>query len=163
MYRAVGSLTSIRKLIQSMKDWLSFSKGDECDEKSFRSLLENESKRSDRSGYFCQVLLVFRISSEQRIVPMGPGLGRVVMARLSQCLRETDYVGWYRQDLVVGGVLTAVGKNHTADLFDPSQRSLLQILQSRLGAEEASRLRVIVCQPHELGQVKLGLDDIFES
>jgi len=163
MYRRLSNAISLKQWLQSIKDVLGFSVNNECDEKAFRFLLENEVKRSERSGYSCQVLLVWRVNSDGRIVPLESSFGKIVMASLSQSLRDTDYVGWYRQGLVIGGVLTVVGRNSAAGLFNPYQRKLLQHFEARLGVEEASRLRVLVCHPHELGAAKSGLEDFVKA
>ena len=80
------------------------------EEEAFRYLLDSESRRSKRSGHCCQVLLVFRADAEGAVLPMEPAVAKMVVAVLCRTLRDTDYIGWYRDGRVVGGGPDAVGK-----------------------------------------------------
>lgn len=125
-------------------------------EETFRYLLESEAKRSERSGYFCRVLFVYRSDAHgRRIAKMDSHAAKTVMAALSGCLRETDYIGWYREGLVAGGVLTVVGRDAASDVFGRLQRDLAESLRTELGAEEASRFEIRVLRHDELAHNEL--------
>ena len=79
------------------------------DEKLFSALLGMEQGRSDRSGR--RFLLLFaeiaeptgrnRTASERRFL-------RDIIDSLTGCARQTDLIGWYRQDAVIGVIFTEV-------------------------------------------------------
>jgi hypothetical protein len=73
-------------------------------EKAFRYFLTLERKRSRRSSRTFLVLLIHLKP------PAGVPANRTVVSKifscLWQCLRESDFVGWYREDRVAGAVLT---------------------------------------------------------
>jgi len=144
------NLFSASRLSEAMKGMASFSQSGAYNQEAFRYLLESESKRSNRSGYFCQILLVYRTDAQGRIVQMDSHVAKTVIAALSRSLRETDYIGWYSEGRVVGGVLTAVGQDSEAGVSTRFQPSLVEILRAKLGVKETSRLQIRVCQHHEL-------------
>ena len=119
-------------------------------EKFFRYLLENESQRSEHSGHLYQILLVYHTNEQGAIVPMDSDVAESVIEALSQNLRDTDYIGWYCDELVVGGVLTVVRQESMAQLSSHVQRKMAEVLQSKLPTAENRRLQIRVCQYHEL-------------
>ena len=119
-------------------------------EEPFRHLLLTELKRSQRSGHSFQVLLVYREDKEGVVASMDSYGAAVVLNGLWRCIRETDYIGWYRQGHVLGGVLTVVGRESVADVNDRVQSRLWQTLHAELSAEECRCIRIRVCQPHEI-------------
>lgn len=125
-------------------------------EESFRYLLQAESKRSQRSGHVHQILLVCCTDRHGAVTRMDSHVAGEVLDALSQSLRETDYVGWYREGRIVGGVLTVVGQDSVADLRDRLQPRLREILQDKLGVEESRHLLIRLCQPHELNGIEFG-------
>ena len=134
----------------------SFSQNGAYDQESFRYLLESESKRSERSGRFCQILLMYWTDVQGRIVLMDSHVVKTVLASLSRSLRETDYIGWYRDGRIVGAVLTVLAEESMAQVASHLQKRLAEILQSELSIEENLRLRIRVCLPNELEGVELG-------
>jgi len=123
---------------------------------AFRYLLESESKRSERSGYFCQILLMYSTDAQGRIVQMDSHVAKAVIAASSRSLRETDYVGWYRDGHIVGAVLTVLAQEGMAQVSTHLQARLMEILQAELGFKEANRLQIRVCQLHELEGIEFG-------
>jgi hypothetical protein len=61
-------------------------------------------------------------------------------------LRETDIVGWYRQDRVVGAVLTARDGAHAPGMSGLIEQRVGAGLRQGLPAKIASGLRVRVVQ-----------------
>lgn len=125
-------------------------------EETFRYILESEFKRSARSGYLYQLLLVYRTDVQGVIVPMDPDIAKTVIAALSRILRDTDYIGWYREGRVVGGVLTVLGRDSVADVCKHLRPRLMDILRAELGVEESHRFQIRVYQHHELKEVELS-------
>ena len=133
-----------------MKGTASLSESGAYNQEAFRYLLESESKRSERSGHFCQVLLMYWTDAQGRIVQMDSHVAKTVMAASSRSLRETDYIGWYRDGRIVGAVLTVLMKESMAQVSAHLQPRLVEILRGELGVQETNRLQIRVCQHYEL-------------
>ena len=125
------------------------------EEEAFRYLLDSESRRSERSGHCCQVLLVFRADAEGAVLPMEPAVAKMVVAVLSRTLRDTDYIGWYRDGRVVGGVLTLLGKDSSVDGSSRLRTNLTTIFQSKLGQQGHQPVQVRVYAQHELSTLEV--------
>jgi hypothetical protein len=135
---------------EAMKCMASLSQSGAYNQEAFRYLLESESKRSERSGHFCQILIVYSTDAQGRIVQMDSHVAKTVMAALPRGLRETDYIGWYRDGRIVGAVLTVLVQESMAQVSTHLQSRLLEIIRAKLSVEETSRLQIRVCQHHEL-------------
>ena len=121
-----------------------------CHEDAFHYLLKAEAKRSQRSGQNYHILLAYRSQAQGSITPMHVHVSRVVLQALAQSLRETDYIGWYREGHIVGGVLTVVGQDSVADVFKRVQQRFKEVLIAQLGSEESQCFHLRLCQQHEL-------------
>ena len=121
-----------------------------CHEDAFRYLLQAEAKRSQRSGQGYHVLLIYRTELQGAVTRMHSYVSTVVLDALAQSLRETDYIGWYREGQIVGGVLTVVGQDSIVDVFKRVQQRLKEILAAKLGSEESGCFHLRLCQQHEL-------------
>jgi hypothetical protein len=73
----------------------------------FRWLLANERARAGRSGRPLQLLLVSLRLDSRPAVHIEPAAAARLLAALRGAARETDVVGWYRQNRIAGVVLTA--------------------------------------------------------
>ena len=134
-----------------MKCTASLSESGAYSQEVFRYLLESESKRSERSGRFCQILLMCSTDEHGRIVQMNVDVAKIVIAAASRSFRETDYIGWYREGRIVGAVLTVLTQESMALVPTQLQPRLVEFLGAELAIEEFSRLQILVCQPHEAG------------
>jgi hypothetical protein len=139
-----------------MKGMASFSQSGAYNQEAFRYFLESESKRSERSGHFCQILLVYWTDAQGRIVLMNSHVAKTVMAMSARSLRETDYIGWYLDGRIVGAVLTVLAQESMAQVASHLQKRLGEILQSELSIEESRRLQIRVCLHDELEGIELG-------
>ena len=119
-------------------------------EQAFRGLLFSESKRSERSGRSFKILLIYSTDKQGLIAHMGRDVADTVLKALLRTLRETDYIGWYLEGRIVGGVLTVLGEDSTVEVSGCIQQRLMDILRVELRVEENSRLQVRVCCHHEL-------------
>ena len=144
------------RLSEAMKGMASFAQSGAYNQEVFRYLLEKETKRSERSGYFCRILLVHRTNAQGAIMQMDSHIAKTVMAVLSRSLRETDYIGWYCDGRIVGAVLTVLVQESMEQVAGHFQKRLVEILQAELGAEETSCLQIRVCQHHELEGIVSG-------
>ena len=133
-----------------------FSQNGAYNQEAFRYLLESESMRSKRSGHLCQILLVFWTDAQGRIVQMDSRVAKTLVAAISRNLRDTDYIGWYRDEHIVGAVLTVLVEESMAQVAGHLQKRLVEILQSELIIEKSRRLQVRVCPYHEFKGIELG-------
>ena len=134
-----------------MQGTASLSESGAYNQEAFRYLLERESKRSERSGRFCQILLVYSTDEHGRILQMNFDVAKIVVAAASRSFRETDYIGWYSDGRIVGAVLTVLAHESMALVPTQLQPRLVEFLGAELAIEEFSRLQILVCQPHEAG------------
>lgn len=132
----------------------SISQSGAYNQETFRYLLESESKRSERSGRSWQVLLVYLTDPQGRIVLMNSRVAKTVIDASSRSLRETDYVGWYRDGQIVGAVLTVLVEETIAQVSTHIQPRLMEVIRAELGVKESSRLQIRVCQHHELVSIE---------
>jgi hypothetical protein len=86
-------------------------------EDAFRYFLEIERRRSDASGRPFFLLLIDVGNQSRRKAIEGVAADRL-FAALASCLRETDFVGWYRHAQIVGGVLTQDSTTVEADVLE---------------------------------------------
>jgi len=128
-----------------------------CHEDAFRYLLQAEAKRSQRSGQGYHILLIYRSEAPGSITPMHAYVSAVVLDALAQSLRETDYIGWYREGHIIGGVLTVVGQDSIADVVKRVQQYLKDVLRAKLGLEESRCFHLMLCQQHELQKFDSGI------
>jgi hypothetical protein len=147
------NMLSVKRLSERMEGMGYVTPTGVYGEEAFRHILESESERSRRSGHSYQILLVSCANAQGTIVPMEPAIAKRLIAALSRNLRDTDYIGWYREGCVLGGVLTVFGPNSDADVSSRLRPRLVEILRDVLGIEESRRFQIQVCQPHELEEV----------
>jgi hypothetical protein len=115
-------------------------------EEAFRYFLELESKRSEISNRPFLLLLVDLHKPSTGPVAIVPSSAREIFSALSVCVRETDFVGWYRTRSVVGAVLTQHQDPRSGCLQETASRRIEQLLRDRLSPELANQLQVRVYQ-----------------
>jgi hypothetical protein len=115
-------------------------------EEAFKYFLQVEQRRADRSSRsFLLMLVDFRDPHCDR-PRMESAVARKVFAALAECLRETDFVGWYREGEVAGAVLTqAVGLNPGVSPDQVGAR-VRNLLSTGMPSRTAQHLRVRVCR-----------------
>jgi hypothetical protein len=120
--------------------------GQAYNEDAFRYFLEIERKRAARAHR--PVLLLLLDLREQPAA--GPHIDSMLAAKLFsglwRCLRETDVVGWYREDHVAGAVLTQVEDGPRSEVTRVTRERVRTALCQDLSADVARRLRVRVYQ-----------------
>jgi PleD family two-component response regulator len=119
-------------------------------EEAFRYLLSSESKRSVRSGYSFNILLIYSIDKQGLIVQMDREVVETVAEALFRTVRETDYIGWYQEGRIIGGVLTVLGQDSEAEVSARIQQRLMEIFRAEVSVEKNGRLQIRICQHHEL-------------
>jgi hypothetical protein len=110
-------------------------------EEAFRYFLEIERKRAVRLGRPC-LLLVVGLKGPRTNARISPVLAVKLFSSLWLCLRETDVIGWYREDRVAGAVLTqlAVGPPQ----LDVIRQRVTEALAEGLPSDWARRFQVHV-------------------
>ncbi len=141
---------SSNRLSESLNGLTRFSQTRLYNEQAFRRLLFSESKRSELSGYSFNILLIYSIDKQGLIVPMDRHVVDTVVKTLCCSLRDTDYIGWYLEGRMVGGVLTVLGQDSAVEVSGRIRQCLMDILRVGLHVKESSRLQIRVCQHHEL-------------
>lgn len=125
-------------------------------EEAFCYLLASEAKRSVRSGYSFKVLLIYSIDKQGLIVQMDRDVVDTVVEALLRAVRETDYIGWYREGHIVGAVLTVLGQDSEVEVSARIQQRLMDMIRTEVSAEKNSHLQVRICQQHELEGIEQG-------
>jgi hypothetical protein len=126
-------------------------------EETFRPLMASERKRSERSGQAYQIILIQLSALDKSAMPMDNGMARTLFEALGRCLRETDYVGWYREKLIVGAVLTALESNTSVNDSCQIEQRIVRAFRECFSEDNFSRLQFYRWQPHELEQQNVEL------
>jgi len=115
-------------------------------EEAFQYFLEIERKRSEHSNRPFLLMLV-DFSKPPRID--GVTADRLFSV-LSECLRDTDFIGWYREGRVAGAVLTQHGEADGDDLSEVVRQRIAAALRRALPIDLARQLQTRVYQipPH---------------
>jgi len=110
-------------------------------EEAFRHFFAIERKRSKASNRpFFLVLVDVKDHTD------SPALAGRLFEALEVVLRETDFIGWYREGEIVGAVLTEHGTRAAADTADAINRRVTRALTESLPHTLADRLQLRVYQ-----------------
>lgn len=123
-------------------------------EQVFRHLLANEAKRSVRSGHLFNGLLVYLAGPEGVAMRMDSKVTSNLFSALSGVLRETDYIGWYRDNYIVGVVLSTLGDDSTRQVSCRIEQRFVGRLRGSFWVEEFSSLRCHFFQSQELQDIE---------
>jgi hypothetical protein len=120
--------------------------GQAYNEQAFRYFLDIERKRAARAQ---RPVLLLLLSAKEPLATgadMAPVLAARLFSGLCRCLRETDVVGWYREDRVPGAILTQVEDGLRPEATREIRQRITRALCDGLTADVARRLRVRVYQ-----------------
>lgn len=120
--------------------------GQAYDEEAFLYFLAIERKRSERSGSPFLLLLVDLKEEPGVTARIDPTIGAQLFSRLWHCLRETDFVGWYREERVAAAVLTQIAGGPVAEVCGGIDRRVAVMLRDSLPPNIARSLRVQIYQ-----------------
>jgi hypothetical protein len=112
----------------------------------FGYFLAIERKRSEVSSRPFLLLLVDLKPDSGAGWQIDPHVASELLAMLSRRLRETDFVGWYREDQVIGAVLTQRAEMICTDVSLRIGQRFKKALCEGLPREVARRLQVRVYQ-----------------
>jgi hypothetical protein len=116
--------------------------GHAYNEEAFQYFLEIERKRSEVSNRPFLLMLV-DFSKHPRIDAVTADK---LFSVLSRCLRETDFIGWYREGRVAGAVLTQHAETDGDDLSDGVRERIGRALREGLPSDLARQLQARVYQ-----------------
>ena len=121
--------------------------GEAYNEEAFRYFLDLERKRSELSNRPF-VLLLVDLSQESSVTTpdIDPGSAQKLFSALSACVRETDFIGWYKAGSVAGAVLTQHSDTQGADVQEAVSRRFEQSLRKHLPSDLEALVRVRVYQ-----------------
>jgi hypothetical protein len=115
------------------------------DERTFRYLLGLEQRRSDRSGRPFVLVLVDTSTDGIGRARIDPEVATTIFSGLSQCLRETDFLGWYEDGRRAGAVLTELGEGLASDSRELiNEKVLTRGFLEHLPSDLARRLQIQV-------------------
>jgi len=120
--------------------------GPAYNEEAFRYFLEIERKRSLLSNRPLFLLLVDLRATPGMNGHIGAAVSAKVFGGLSLCLRETDFIGWYREGQEIGAVLTQRAETPSTDASVHVSQRVSALLCKGLPAGVAGNLQVRVYQ-----------------
>lgn len=120
--------------------------GQAYNEQAFRHFLTIERKRAARASRTFLLLLVSLRKQPGVSVAFSPRLASRLFSGLALCVREVDFIGWYREGRVAGAVLIQGIGTPDPDAARRIGERVTQILGRRLSAAEVQRLQVRVLQ-----------------
>jgi hypothetical protein len=120
--------------------------GAEYDEETFLYFLSVERARAQRSNQRLWLLLATLESVDGKPVPIPQSSAAKLFDGLRQSLRDTDIMGWYRQDRVAGAVLTARADAPEQETSGLIEERVGEALRKWLPSRVARSLRVKVTQ-----------------
>lgn len=112
-------------------------------EQAFRHFLEVERVRAVRSGRTFFLVLVSLRRCSERGVRFGSAAASVFRG-LGLCVREVDFIGWYRSARVAGAVLAQGFDEPGVDASRHIVERITRLLSERLPESVAARLRIRV-------------------
>lgn len=120
--------------------------GQAYNEEAFRHFLSIERARVQRGNRSFLLLLVRLKKDAERGCGIGPAVAARLFAGLALCVREVDFVGWYRNEQVAGAVLTQGPEAPTPETPERIARRVRAVLSQSLPSGVARRLHVRVLQ-----------------
>jgi hypothetical protein len=117
-------------------------------EQAFRHFLTVERKRAERAGRSMLLLLVEFKAGRSGDSVIDPALASKLFAALTMCVREIDFIGWYRCDRVAGAVLTQGPEAPAQDVSQQIGDRVAEALAERLPMHVRRRLQVRILQLH---------------
>ena len=120
--------------------------GAEYDEETFLYFLTMERARAGRSNQRLRLLLATLEAVPGKPAPMPPPSAAKLFKAMRLLLRDTDIMGWYRQDLVAGAILTAPAGTPEDETSPLIEKRIREGLLERLPASVARVLRVRITQ-----------------
>jgi len=120
--------------------------GQAYNEQAFRHFLAIERKRATRASRSFLLLLVSLRKEPGASMVINAKAASRLFSGLAGCVREVDFIGWYREARVAGAVLTQGAGTPAAAAVRGIGERVTEVLGRRLSGSEAQRLQVRVLQ-----------------
>jgi hypothetical protein len=120
--------------------------GQAYNEQAFRHFLAIERRRAARASRSFLLLLVSLRRQPGQGAVISKGVASRLFAALALCVREVDFIGWYREERVAGALLTQGPATPEPAATSRIGDRVTQILRTHLSAREAQQLQVRVVQ-----------------
>ena len=117
------------------------------EEAAFRHFLAIERKRAERSGRSMLLLLV-EIKALTGDTEIAASVSSRLFSALGGCVREIDFIGWYRSGRVAGAVLTQGPESPASEVSQQIGERVAQVLSQTLPAHVRHRIQVRILQLH---------------
>ena len=134
----------IRQITEDARSLTSDGNAQAYNEAAFTYFLDIERKRSERSNRPFMLLLADFGPWPGSDPRMEPSVAAGLLSGLSDCLRDTDFVGWYLHQQVAGAVLTERADTHDERSVRLLRDRVARAVSDRLPRGLASRLQVRV-------------------
>jgi hypothetical protein len=119
--------------------------GQVYNEEAFRHFFSLERKRAERSNRACLLLLVSLAGPRRlRANGMSTMMAGRLFSTLTECVREVDFVGWYREGHVAAAVLAQGADAPMSVVSEAIMERVTATLRQRLPSRVAERLQVRV-------------------
>ena len=115
--------------------------GQAYNEAAFRHFLDVERRRAGRSSRSILLILVMVRQSPGRNLTLSNLVAAAIFHALGACVRDVDFVGWYREGQVAGAVLVQ-GDKVFGELPHRFAERVVRAVEERLAAADSRNLRV---------------------
>jgi lipopolysaccharide/colanic/teichoic acid biosynthesis glycosyltransferase len=109
-------------------------------EESFQQMISLERKRAERSR--TPFLLMLLDPAQAPSAGNGGSAAHAIATVLSVATRETDVVGWYQQDVVVGAMFTELGLQEKSEILKSILTRVSTVLEERLTSEKFKQVEI---------------------
>ena len=120
--------------------------GQAYNEEAFRHFLAIERKRAERASRSFLLLLVSLRRQPGMSVAFTPEMASRLFSGLALCVREVDFIGWYREERVAGAVLIQGIGTTERDASRRIGERVMDTLDRHLSLPVAQRLNLRVLQ-----------------
>jgi len=120
--------------------------GQAYNEPAFRHFLALERRRAERAKRSFFLLLVALEGHQGKTRLLRAPVATKVFGALESCLREVDFMGWYREGRIAGAVLTQGAQTPSSEVADRLADRVTATLRARLPRNSAARLQVRILQ-----------------
>ena len=114
--------------------------GGALDEKTFKRLIAIERKRTERSKSPF-VLMLLEVANHQNAEKSRSALDSIANALASSC-RDTDLVGWYKQESIVGAMFTGLVVNDKNSVLSAILNRVSRTLRDELSFDLFSQISI---------------------
>jgi lipopolysaccharide/colanic/teichoic acid biosynthesis glycosyltransferase len=127
-------------LVESISDAIASVEQGALNEETFRRVIAIERKRTERSKSPF-VLMLLEVTNHQNSEKTKRSLECIVNALLAAC-RDTDLVGWYKDNCVVGVMFTGLVVNDKHSILSAILSRVSETLRNELTFEQFSQISI---------------------